>query len=115
MALNRAPADSGPYFELAKATAENSRLDFLEFVESNGTIVSSAQWPAKFGYKEPLAAENATAAAFLKEEETPSGSALGLFAIHTVSAGDHGAAMDTRSAADASRGRSPVEKAKDPV
>ena len=52
VALNRAPADSGPYFELAKATAENSQLDFLEFVESDGTIISSAQWPAKFGYPE---------------------------------------------------------------
>src|SRR6202045_3126250 len=45
LALNRAAADSGPFFELAKATAENDRLDFLEFVESTGTIVSSAQWP----------------------------------------------------------------------
>ena len=42
-ALNRAPADPGPYFEFAKASAENSQLDFMEFVESNGTIVSSAQ------------------------------------------------------------------------
>src|SRR5271163_42675 len=49
-ALNRAPADSGPYFESAKAAAENSQLDFLEFAESEGTIVSSAQSPAKFGY-----------------------------------------------------------------
>src|ERR1017187_7962425 len=39
VALNHAPADSGPYFEVAKATAENSRLDFLEFVESDGTII----------------------------------------------------------------------------
>src|SRR5258708_6163490 len=52
LALNRAPADSGPYFELAKTTAESSQLDFLEFVESDGTIVSSAQWPGKLGYLE---------------------------------------------------------------
>ena len=50
--LNHPQADSGPYFELAKTTAENSQLDFLEFVESDGTIISSAQWPAKFGYPE---------------------------------------------------------------
>src|ERR1700722_1215973 len=48
--LNRPQADAGPYFELAKTTAENSRLDFLEFVQSEGTIISSAQWPAKVGY-----------------------------------------------------------------
>ncbi len=46
LALNHAPADSGPYFELAKTAAENNQIDFLEFVESDGTIVSSAQWPA---------------------------------------------------------------------
>src|ERR1700674_1574053 len=40
MALNRAPADSGPYFESAKANAESSRLDFLEFVKDDGTIIS---------------------------------------------------------------------------
>ena len=50
LALSRAPADSGPYFELAKSTADRDGLDFLEFVESEGTIISSAQWPAKFGY-----------------------------------------------------------------
>src|SRR5271156_519554 len=27
LALSRTPADSGPYFELAKSTAENSQLD----------------------------------------------------------------------------------------
>src|SRR5580698_6828233 len=37
LALNRASADSGPYFELAKAAAENNQLDFLEFVGSDGT------------------------------------------------------------------------------
>src|SRR5580658_5792828 len=37
LALNRAPADSGPYFESAKSTAENGQLDFLEFVKSDGS------------------------------------------------------------------------------
>src|SRR5271168_2478420 len=71
-ALNRAPADSGPYFESAKATAENNQLDFLEFVESDGTIVSSAQSPARFGYPDGAVgsfAASADQAAFLKQEE----------------------------------------------
>ena len=91
-ALNRAPADPGPYFEAAKAAAENNQLDFLEFVESNGTIVSSAQWPAKFGYPEagiggfPAEAEHG---AFLKQEELQDGSALGLFAVAMARAGEH--------------------------
>src|SRR5580704_19752030 len=60
--LNRPQADAGPYFELAKTTAENSRLDFLEFVESDGTIISSAQWPAKFGYPDGAAGSLAASA-----------------------------------------------------
>ncbi len=55
--LNRPQADAGPYFELAKTIAENNRLDFLEFVQSDGSIISSAQWPAKFGYPEGAAGE----------------------------------------------------------
>jgi two-component system, NtrC family, nitrogen regulation sensor histidine kinase NtrY len=90
--LNRAPADSGPYFELAKTMAENSQLDFLEFVESDGTIVSSAQWPAKFGYPEgavgsfPAAADEG---AFLKQEELQDGTALGLFAVRATRVAEH--------------------------
>jgi two-component system, NtrC family, nitrogen regulation sensor histidine kinase NtrY len=91
LALNRAPADSGPYFELAKTTAENSQLDFLEFVESDGTIVSSAQWPAKFGYLE-VAVDSFPAAVdqgpFLKQEPLQDGTALGLLAVRETRAGD---------------------------
>jgi signal transduction histidine kinase len=92
VALNRAPADSGPYFELAKAAAENSRLDFLEFVESDGTIVSSAQWPAKFGYPESAVGSfpaSIDQAAFLKQEELQDGTVLGLFAVRATRAGEH--------------------------
>ncbi|MFZ0419800.1 MAG: ATP-binding protein [Candidatus Sulfotelmatobacter sp.] len=91
VALNRTPADSGPYFETAKATAENSQLDFLEFVESDGTIISSAQWPAKFGYPEGAVGSFAAAAdqgAFLRQEELQDGTELGLFAVRTTRAGE---------------------------
>jgi signal transduction histidine kinase len=90
-ALNRKPADSGPYFESAKAAAENSQLDFLEFVESDGTIVSSAQWPAKFGYPEAAGslAASVDQPAFLKQEELQDGTVLGLFAVRETRAGEH--------------------------
>jgi signal transduction histidine kinase len=91
LALNRAPADSGPFFELAKATAENDRLDFLAFVDSAGTIVSSAQWPAKFGYPEESFAVLQAAVgqgAFLKQEQLQDGSALGLFAVRSTRVGE---------------------------
>ena len=91
IALNRAPADSGPYFEVAKAISESARLDFLEFVESDGTIVSSAQWPAKFGYLE-VAVDSFPASiaqdAFLKKEDLQDAGALGLFAVRATRAGE---------------------------
>ncbi|MGA8214984.1 MAG: ATP-binding protein, partial [Candidatus Sulfotelmatobacter sp.] len=90
--LNRPQADAGPYFELAKTTAENSRLDFLEFVESDGTIISSAQWPAKFGYPEGGVGSFAASAgqgAFLKQEELQDGTTLGLFAVRATRVGEH--------------------------
>jgi two-component system nitrogen regulation sensor histidine kinase NtrY len=89
--LNHPQADSGPYFEMAKATAENSQLDFLEFVESDGTIISSAQWPAKFGYPEGAAGSfpaSADQGAFLKQEELQEGTALGLFAVRATRVGE---------------------------
>jgi two-component system, NtrC family, nitrogen regulation sensor histidine kinase NtrY len=91
LALNRGPADSGPFFELAKVTAENDRLDFVTFADSAGTIVSSAQWPAKFGYpEESFAALQAAVgqAAFLKQEQLQDGSALGLFAVRATRVGE---------------------------
>jgi two-component system nitrogen regulation sensor histidine kinase NtrY len=90
--LNRPQADSGPYFELAKTTAENNRLDYLEFVESDGTIISSAQWPAKFGYPDGAIGSfpaSADQGAFLKQEELQDGTALGLFAVRATHVGEH--------------------------
>ncbi len=88
-----AAAESSPdyssFLQDAQTLAESQRLDFLEFADDRGTIISSAQWPAKFGYQEPLAKSAPPSEAFLKEEETPSGTVLGLFAIHAISAGDH--------------------------
>ena len=91
-ALSRGPADSGPYFELAKTIAETDRLDFLEFIEADGTIVSSAQWPEKFGYPESsfasLTTEN-NQGFFLEQEELQDGAELGLLAVRATGAGEH--------------------------
>ncbi|MGA2351665.1 MAG: ATP-binding protein [Terracidiphilus sp.] len=75
--------DSSQYVTEAQTLAQESQLDFLEIVGLDGKIVSSAQWPARFGYPEPAATE--TAVTFLKREELPDGSvALGLFAVRAV-------------------------------
>jgi signal transduction histidine kinase len=88
VAAARPSPNYSEFVEAAQSIAENQRLDFLEFADDRGTIISSAQWPAKFGYKEPLATTSVPSGPFLKEEETPAGSSLGLFIVRTLSAGD---------------------------
>ena len=88
LVLNHGAPDYGTYLNEAKAAAENQELDFLEFVDAQGTILSSAQWAAKFGYKDPLATRTAPKQAFLKREELPDGAALGVFAVREVNVGD---------------------------
>jgi two-component system, NtrC family, nitrogen regulation sensor histidine kinase NtrY len=76
--------DAAPYLTEAQTLATDAQLDFLEIVGPEGNVVSSAQWPARFGYPEP-AVSSATAAPFLKREELPNGAdALGLFAVRAV-------------------------------
>lgn len=90
-ALNGTSSDFAEYFDLARAMAESHQLDFLEILDSRGTIVSSAQWPAKFGYPE-LGFETVSTSgqeAFLKLEELQDSTALGLFATRVVGAGEH--------------------------
>ncbi|MFZ1141869.1 MAG: ATP-binding protein [Candidatus Sulfotelmatobacter sp.] len=91
-ALNGTSADSAEYFELAKSMAESHQLDFLEFLDGHGTIISSAQWPAKFGYPE-TAFESLSASSgqspFLKREELQDSTALGLFAVQAAGASEH--------------------------
>src|ERR1700719_990914 len=52
LTLSHGAPDYGAYLNEARTIAGNQQLDFLEFVDSQGKIISSAQWPAKFGYKE---------------------------------------------------------------
>ena len=85
-------ADSAEYFELARQMADSRQLDFLEFLDAQGKIISSAQWPAKFGYPdtgfESLSALNGQDA-FLKREELQDSTALGLFAVRATRIGEH--------------------------
>jgi signal transduction histidine kinase len=76
--------DSAPYLTEAQTLAQQAQLDFLEIVGPDGNVISSAQWPARFGYPEPAAAQSSQAG-FLKREDLPDGStALGLFAVRAV-------------------------------
>ena len=76
--------DAAPYLNEAQTLAQDAQLDFLEIVGPDGNIVSSAQWPARFGYAEAAATE-AAQTPFLKREEVADGSvALGLFAVRSI-------------------------------
>lgn len=85
-------AETSGYLNEAARLAETQQMDFLEFVDNRGTIVSSAQAPARFGYPEnSLASLEALEhkPAFLKEEADEAGqTALGLFAVRAASTGD---------------------------
>ena len=87
--INRGAADSGGYVSEARNLASQQHLDFLELVDHQGTILSSAQWQAKFGYPEPaIPSAIGSAGAFLKREELPNGSTLGLFAVRVAGVGE---------------------------
>ncbi len=76
--------DTAPYFNEAQIMARDAELDFLELVSRDGAVISSAQWPARFGYPEP-AASAPVQGTFLKTEELPdNSSSLGLFAMRAV-------------------------------
>jgi len=76
--------DQTQWVHEAAALAQQYQLDFLDIVNSEGTILSSAQAPARFGYHERLAAQNGP---FLQNMETSDGTVLGLVCQHPVPAG----------------------------
>jgi len=86
--LNRGGADRGLYVDTAGELATGQHLDFLELVDDQGVIVSSAQWPAKFGYKKTDVAWATRPGAFLRREEVADGVQLGLFSLRAVRVGE---------------------------
>lgn len=90
-ALNGTSSDFAEYFDLARTMAEAHQLDFLEILDGRGTIISSAQSPAKFGYADPAfdSLSASTTEPFLKLEELQDAITVGFFAARAVRAGDH--------------------------
>jgi two-component system nitrogen regulation sensor histidine kinase NtrY len=80
--------DAASYLQAALPLAQEYRLDYLELVAHDGSIISSFQWTARFGYREPAIA-GAARPAFLKQEDLPDGtSQIGIFAVRTVPGSD---------------------------
>ncbi len=83
--------DYTEYYDYAAPQAATHDLDLLELVAADGAIVSSAQWPARFGYHEEwlTAGEDWSGrGAFLRREELPMGVTLALVAVGTATEGD---------------------------
>jgi two-component system, NtrC family, nitrogen regulation sensor histidine kinase NtrY len=83
--------DTSQYFAAAQMLAQEQSLDFLELVGADMSIISSAEWPARFGYKEDWLAQPVDWKAqgfFLKKEELADGPVLGLITVRSVTAGD---------------------------
>ncbi len=91
IALAQTNADLSLYVRDASGAAQEHSLDFVEFVGADGTLISSAQYPARVGYKNDWVVATKdwrTSSAFLKREELPDGTALSLTAVRALSVGE---------------------------
>src|SRR5258706_6018434 len=91
MDLARPNADQSLYVHDAIGVSQDHGLDFVEFVNWDGTIISSSQYPARVGYKNDWVTATKDwrgTPAFLKKEELPDGVALSVTAVRTVSGGN---------------------------
>lgn len=89
--LARPNADQSLYVRDAMGAAQDHGLDFVEFVNSGGTVISSAQYPARVGYKDDWVTASKDwreSGAFLKREELPDGVALSLCVVRALPVGD---------------------------
>ncbi|MFZ0969796.1 MAG: HAMP domain-containing protein, partial [Candidatus Acidiferrales bacterium] len=89
--LSRQNADVSIYVNDARGVATSHQLDFLDFINNDGSIISSADWPTRFGYKLEWVIQPedwATRGAFLTRVDTEAGPALGLLAVATLRVGD---------------------------
>jgi two-component system, NtrC family, nitrogen regulation sensor histidine kinase NtrY len=94
--LARPAADPSIYVDDARGVSQAYHLDILDFVGSDGTIISSAEFPARFGYKmqwiktltEGKTIDWVAQGPFLMKIDTQGGPAVALLAVSTVRVGD---------------------------
>lgn len=91
IALSRPQADASVYVNDATGVSQSHQLDFLDFVANDGSIISSAENPERFGYKLDWLAQPvdwSSLGSFLMKLDTQNGPAIGLMAVSTVRVGD---------------------------
>ena len=84
-----ASRDAAPYVNEATTLAAAQGLDVLDLATADGTIVSSAEWPARFGYRNGWITTQVTNVppAFLQAIEMPEETTLALVAVRTLEGG----------------------------
>ncbi len=91
MDLTRPQADASQYYNDARGIAQTQQLDFVDIVGDDGTLISSFEWPARFGYKNDwvgLEPDWNSKGAFLRRVDAPDAVDLGLLAVRTVKVGE---------------------------
>jgi two-component system nitrogen regulation sensor histidine kinase NtrY len=89
--LARPNADQSLYVHDGTGAAQDHGLDFVQFVNSDGTLISSAQFPSRVGYRNDWVIANKNwrdSHAFLTKEELPDSVALSLTVVRTLPVGD---------------------------
>jgi signal transduction histidine kinase len=91
MDLNRPQADASQYYNDARGIAQTQQLDFVDIVADDGALISSSEWPARFGYKTDWVTSEPdwnSKGAFLRRVDTPDAVDLGMLAVRTVRVGE---------------------------
>lgn len=91
MNLARSPGELSMYVNDAGGAAKSHQLDFLDYIGDDGSIISSKEWPARFGYKMAWVTQPTdwlATGSFLTKLDTQDGPAIGLLYVDTVRVGD---------------------------
>ncbi len=89
--LSLPKGDASIYVNDARGVSESHQLDFMDFVNSDGTIISSVEYPARYGYKMDWVAQPedwVSLGSFLMKMDTQDGPQLGLMAVSRVPVAD---------------------------
>jgi signal transduction histidine kinase len=89
--LSLPKGDASLYVNDARGVSQSHQLDFMDFVNSDGTIISSVEWPARYGYKMDWVAQPqdwVSLGSFLMKVDTQDGPQLGLLAVSRVPVAD---------------------------
>ncbi len=99
--LTRTNADLSQFVRNANGAAQDQGLDYVEFVRGDGTLISSAQYPARVGYKNDWVAST-------KDWSTAPGAWTRIFWLHWPCRQECECSSIRISSRDFSRRRSPI-------